>query len=279
MKGANTMSINNNETSIGTVERRRISFSITGEWLTDYIRRSVMYEEKNYEWAKQTLAEILAHNGLDEKRIVKITQDVLLGRGRFTGETRDGTFAYDDDTSERPDDFFSRFCRVKEELSEEKKYCEQINGAWLELCAYMTGEIGRDDLSHTMNAQFKIEQSLKEFIKRATDEEVAESEPYGFIAPDGEFHRVEWGEHGEWAETYITTSGLYDDFDKSPYSYPADFLVHSKGWLLLHNPSNSRPKLTVGAKPMTKAQRESLYDYYIKAGRNEEANAIFREER
>ena len=262
------------------METRKIYFSITGEWLTGYIRNSVMYEKRDYEWAKQTLAEILALNGLNEKQIVKITQNVLLGRGRFTGDTSDGTFAYDDDTDKLPDDFFSRFCRIKQELDEEKKYCAQVNGAWLELCAYMTGEIGRDDLSHTMNAQFRMDQSLKEYLERATDEQVAESEPYGFIDPNGEFHRVGWGEHGEWAETYITTSGLLDDFENGPdtYSYPADYLVHVKGWLLLHSPSNGRPKLTAGIKPMTKAQREALYDYYIKAGRTEEANAIYRED-
>lgn len=259
-------------------ETLRMYFSITGEWLTGYIRNSVMYEKRDYEWAKQTLTEILSPNGLDEKQITKITQDVILGRGRFTGETGDGTFAYDDDTDELKEDFFSRFCRVKQELSEEKEYCAQLNSAWLELCAYMTGEIGRDDLRHTMNAQFKMDQSLKEYLERATDNDKAESEPYGFIAPDGVFHRVEWGEHGEWAETYINTSGLLDDFDNSPYSYPTDYLIHIKGWLLLHSPSNGRPKLTASVKPMTKAQREALYDYYIKAGREEEANAIYRED-
>lgn len=259
------------------METMRMYFSLTGEWLTRFIRNSVMYEKRDYEWAKQTLQEILLPNGLDEKQIVKITQDVILGRGRFIGNTGDNTFAYDD-TEELTDDFFSRFCRIKQELREEKEYCAQVNAAWLELCGYMTGEIGRDELRHTMNAQFRMDQSLKEYLERATDEGKAESEPYGFIDTNGEFHRVGWGEHGEWAETYIIASGLSDDFDDSPYSYPTDYLIHEKGWLLLHSPSNGKPKLTAGVKPMTKAQREALYDYYINAGREEEANAIYRED-
>ena len=43
----------------------------------------------------------------------------------------------------------------------------------------------------------------------------------------------------------------------------------------MHSPSRGKPKLTAGDKPMTKAQRETLYDYYIKAERDEEANALF----
>lgn len=259
------------------METRKICFSITGEWLTGYIRNSVLYEDKDYEWAKQTLSEILNQNNLTEKQMVRITQDVLLGRGRFTGETGNGTFAYLDDTDDLPDDLFTRLCRIKKELNEEKKYLKEVNGAWLELCGYMTGEVGRDDLSHTMNVQFRTDRSLREYLERASDEEAAEREPYGFISPDGEFHRVEWGEHGEWAETYIITSGLHDDYENNPdYPYPVDYLIHAKGWLLLHSPSNSKPTLTAGIKPMTKAQRETLYDYYIKAGREEEANAIYR---
>ena len=50
-------------------ETLRMYFSITGEWLTGYIRNSVMYEKRDYEWAKQTLTEILSPNGLDVKQI------------------------------------------------------------------------------------------------------------------------------------------------------------------------------------------------------------------
>jgi len=198
-----------------------------------FIQDGVRYEGKGYVWAEQTVAEILKPNGLDDATAKRITQDIILGRGRFTGNTGDGTFMYNDEDYGTPDDFFSLFERVDNERKSNWRAYKDIQEAWDELASLTTGEI--------------------------------------------EFHRVEWGEHGEWAETYIEESGLLVDAENSRYSYSTDYLIHEKGWLLLHNPSRGKPKLTAGAKPMTKAQRETLYDYYIKAGRDEEASALFAE--
>jgi len=242
-----------------------------------FIQDGVRYEGKGYVWAEQTVAEILKPNGLDDATAKRITQDIILGRGRFTGNTGDGTFMYNDEDYGTPDDFFSLFERVDNERKSNWRAYKDIQEAWDELASLTTGEIGRNELVCTPNLQFSKQSPLEEYIERLTDDEAEEREPYGFIAPDGEFHRVEWGEHGEWAETYIEESGLLVDAENSRYSYSTDYLIHEKGWLLLHNPSRGKPKLTAGAKPMTKAQRETLYDYYIKAGRDEEASALFAE--
>ncbi|MBQ8111342.1 MAG: hypothetical protein IJ124_14395 [Clostridia bacterium] len=253
----------------------KFNFSINGAWLTKFIQDGVMYEGKGYEWAEQTVNELLKPNGLDEATAKKITQDIILGRGRFSGNTGDGTFVYDDESYGTPDDFFLLFSRIDKERKDNRQAYTDINNAWCELAELITGEIKRSDLTCAPNLQFKEKSPLEEYIERMTDEESEAREPYGFISPDGEFHNVEWGEHGEWAETYIKESGLLVDAENSRYCYPTDYLVHEKGWLLMHSPSRGKPKLTAGDKPMTKAQRETLYDYYIKAERDEEANALF----
>ena len=56
-----------------------------------------------------------------------------------------------------------------------------------------------------------------------------------------------------------------------------DYLVLVKGWLLLHNPRQGVPFLTSGDRPMTKAQREALFDYYTKYGMKKEASALYQE--
>ena len=258
-------------------ESMKFYFSMSGEWITKFIRDGFCYEGKGYAWAQQVITELLKSACLDAATIKKMTQDIIIGRGRFTGNTGDGTFMYNDEDFGTPDDFFSLFERVDYERKTNLKAYKDIQDAWIELASLTTGEIGRNELVCPPNLQFSKQSLLEEYIERLTDDEAEEREPYGFIAPDGEFHHVEWGEHGEWAEKYIEESGLLVDAENSRYSYSTDYLIHEKGWLLLHSPSHGKPKLTSGDKPMTKAQKEALFDYYIKAGRNEEANALYQE--
>lgn len=259
------------------MEQLKLRFSISGEWLTKYLREGFCYEGKGYAWAQQAVTEILKPANLDAATLKKMTQDIIIGRGRFTGNTGDGTFMYNDEDYGTPDDFFSLFERVDNERKSNWQAYRDIQDAWIELASLTTGEIGRNELTCVPNLQFSKQTPLEQYIERMTDDEAEEREPYGFISPDGEFHRVDWGEHGEWAQEYIEESGLLVDAENSRYSYSTDYLIHEKGWLLMHNPSRGKPKLTAGDKPMTKAQREALYDYYIKAGRKDDANELYAE--
>lgn len=58
----------------------------------------------------------------------------------------------------------------------------------------------------------------------------------------------------------------------------SDFLVYAEGWILLHNPQRGIAEVEQNeGKNMTKAQRETLYDYYIFFNRIEEANDLYKE--
>lgn len=58
-----------------------------------------------------------------------------------------------------------------------------------------------------------------------------------------------------------------------------DFMVEELGWLLLDEPSFGDAILTKSSKRrMTKAQKEALFDYYIKMGRHGEANKLYEED-
>ena len=105
----------------------------------------------------------------------------------------------------------------------------------------------------------------KEYIERMmTDDE--DTPPYGFITPDGTFHEVQWADHERFAGDYIRVHDGWESILENDVHTGTDYLVLVKGWLLLHNPRQGKPILTSGDKPMAKAQREVLFDYYTKYG-------------
>lgn len=101
--------------------------------------------------------------------------------------------------------------------------------------------------------------------------------PYGFIVPTGNYIPVAWGEHTEWAFTYLKQNNEFDNFYHSKYDYPVDYLVYDRGFLLLDSPGYGEPMLTASKeKSMTSAQRETLYDYYMWWGKEDKARELYK---
>lgn len=124
---------------------------------------------------------------------------------------------------------------------------------------------------------------LQEYIDRQISHT---TDDYGWLEPNGTFHPVEWGQHEEWAVDYLdkhypfkNNEHLYcipDDTNTQKHIVGGDCLVYKLHWILLHNPSQGI------AKPqydtifgMTKAQKEFLYDYYIKRNKHNMANELY----
>lgn len=256
-----------------------VRFSVNGEWLTGFIRDRFLYENADYDWAISVLSEMLRPNGLSPERIEQITQDIILGRSYIKGQTNDGSFVYCD-CSDEPlkSDFFRKYTNLRDGLKKEEQARKDSVEAWQELALVLKGEIDRDDCMCQCNIDLLRPTPTEEFNERMIElpDNVA---PYGFISPDGEFHSVDWADHEEYACNYMNSHGGFDEVLKeSPYYTAKDYLVLKLGWLLLHNPRQGKPILTHGDKPMTKAQRESLFDYYTKYGMKNEANALFQEQ-
>ena len=119
-----------------------------------------------------------------------------------------------------------------------------------------------------------------------TDEEEHSTGDYGWLAPDGKFYEVDWGNHQEWAQEYIEENfpevAEDDDADMQMKCNvgligAGDWLVE-RGWVLLHSPSQGIAHPTKNPiKRYTKAQQEFLYDYYMERGKEKEANAVYDE--
>lgn len=132
-------------------------------------------------------------------------------------------------------------------------------------------------------------QALDEFMNRMHSDD--SDNDYGWLEPDGTYHPVEWGKHTEWASEYLEKHFPYttkpnDSNAKlywrtkpdgtQEYINGGDVLVYSLGWILIDNPAQGMGRHTCRPdRPMTKAQREFLFDYYTKRGATHEANALY----
>lgn len=257
----------------------RVGFSVNGEWLTNFIKEQFFYDGRGFDWVIQTISTMLkSTNNVDDERIEQIAQDIILGRSYFKGDTgKDFVFC---DGSDDPisSDLFRKFSSLKEELKKEKELRRSAQESWQEIALLVKGEIDREDLMCEENIELFKPTPMEEFIDRMTSDEDSVA-PYGYISPDGEFHQVDYADHEKFAQDYINSNSRerYKLFGLG-YSLGKDYLVYGLGWLLLHNPRQGKPILTTSSRPMTKAQRESLFDYYTKYGMKQEANALYEEE-
>lgn len=95
-------------------------------------------------------------------------------------------------------------------------------------------------------------------------------EVLGWISPDGTFTPYDWGEHTTGAIEIIQSKGWYHEFCERSCSNERDFLC-DKGYCLLHNPGRKDISAT-HMRPLTRRQRDFLYDYFIQLGDHRKAN-------
>ena len=93
-------------------------------------------------------------------------------------------------------------------------------------------------------------------------------QPFGFLSPTGQFVEGEWGTHESEAYKIIQSKGFEDEYDNWDElgHLCRDFLIQVKGYVLIHNPSNDGGYIVTHTKPLTKSQREFLYNYFDDIG-------------
>lgn len=103
-------------------------------------------------------------------------------------------------------------------------------------------------------------------------------ENYGWLSPTGEFVPVEFGNHERFAITYMRDHVKFEDTPaimKKYHSSMTDWLIYEKNFVLLHNPSMGPAVLTRNeARPLTKAQKDFLFDYFTTHHRDADAKNI-----
>lgn len=276
-------------------ELKTVTFNIEGEFVTRLAREWLFYEGKPFEKVMDLLLSCMDGTEMSEKELRRHAEDILLGRAELSGNTANGTFCMKIyKANEQPDipEQFNIFRRYLEELkkrrdaeAERDKYIEWYNAAMERVPEYLKNKV-REETGQTIESRYGSNM-LDGFMERVHDENKYSTEDYGWLAPDGTFHEVDWGEHQEWAQNYIDEHfpEVNDDSKVDLQSKcgvgligAGDWLVE-RGWVLLHSPSQGIAFPTKNPlKRYTKAQQEFLYGYYIERGKKKEANAVYPEE-
>lgn len=164
--------------------------------------------------------------------------------------------------------------RYKDEY--DKPFFEQYasDRSWLEQLPVYQTETGEspDDSDSGADVSCKTpttpQGQLNDLLARLRSNE---NDDYGWLFPDGTFHPVEFGGHSSWALNYLKDhlTDFKERYWAGEFKHPTDDLEMIYGAVLLHSPHGgiarvSRTEEVNVLKPLTKAQREFLYEYYTK---------------
>lgn len=106
-------------------------------------------------------------------------------------------------------------------------------------------------------------------INNTKDKEFEYKGKFGWLSPLGKFIESEYGTHENAAFDILRKNGWEDDYfkwDKDILNLAGDYLCSVKGYVLIHNPSMDGGYIVTNIKPLTKKQKEFLYDYFMAVG-------------
>lgn len=272
-----------------------LAFGVTGEFITQFVREQFYLKENGYKQAMETMMSCMGGTDINEAKLKRYAEDVLIGRAEFKGNTADGTFhmaVYE--PGEEPEingsfDIFKMYTKKVQKLNETEKELhklyrwytietEKLSDYALQQVLKETGQIEDYDDESAYESPL-----LDSYLKRMNDDTKHKTEDYGWLEPNGTFHAVKWGDHQNWAEKYLKEHEPEAVNDEVAMQVncnvgligAGDWLV-KRGWVLLHNPAQGIAIATKNpVKDYTKAQREFLYDYYMERDCQKEAYAIW----
>lgn len=98
--------------------------------------------------------------------------------------------------------------------------------------------------------------------ENSADTPETENKDYGWLAPNGKFYHVDFGEHQAWAAQYLADEYRNGNIELKVSEEPGDVLT-AMGFILLHNPHGYNFSITRDCKKrMTNKQKEFLIDYF-----------------
>ena len=261
------------------MEKKRVSFTVTGAFVTKTAREWFWEEGKPWEKVEEFLLACMCGTDKSREELVALARDVVLGRAKFIGDTADGSYAMVTDDGEYAIKAAGKLLkRLKDEKEERRDLEIRLEN--------LVDRIADEDCEWLLEERKPPEADMSPLLSSFLEQRRIENEHednYGWLEPNGEFHPVEFAEHQGWAGQYIREKRPdlekeFRDWGKGvPFNSAGDFLV-SKGWVLLHNPGMGVAFVTPeeGARP-TKAQREFLFGYYTDRGRHDMAKKYLEE--
>ena len=227
----------------------KLCFSVTGEFVTNTARDWFWAEKKPYKKVEEFLLACMCGTNHEKSTLLSLIRDVLIGRRKFIGSTSDDSFALVEDNTD------IRYLYSNIIVLNTFEEVDRVLGV----------HIGNQE--HT---------ELQETV-----EELGQNE-YGWLSPTGKFFAVPWAYHQEWAYNYVQEHFCADEvrifYKNSNGVSPersGDFLL-DRGWILLHSPQQQEAHVTQNEiKPLTKAQKEFLFDYFTLRNRLRDAKRLY----
>lgn len=287
-----------------TDETRTLRFNMTASFVQNIAREKMQYENNIASAAEILTGMFVPKDDEQALQIQGLAWRILNGNVVMSGDMVSG-FNFDDpedrkgrnDISEWNEKILKKlsdaeselktltqkFCFIVESLSESSAYTlrnisreyQREYGERL----FEDGSFYADGVSDTLESESFGSKILDDFMDHKAREE---DDDYGWLEPDGTYHPVKWCKHQEWATEYLRKKYDEDDYWELAKEFlyrDGDVLVYKLGWVLLHSPAQCNAFPTFDhTKGLTKHQKEFLFDYYHKRGRNREANALYAEE-
>ena len=279
-----------------------LRFSVQGSFITRLARESVFYENPpRIKYAIDLLMSCLESDQMSEGDRLLLAIKILNGEARIVGTYPENDYGVEMlEKSEGKFNLMERIERMAQEVEDLKAERRELS----DKLACVAEELELSDwkmraINRTWRTDYEGESDifdvgpyddggydpLLSVLKKFSGSEDGEDDPvadfidrmnsdsgddYGWLAPDGTFYPVEFANHQRWARKKLMELGAIEKHELNTGSY-GDKLVEM-GWALLHNPGMGTAFVTSSdAKPLTKKQKDFLFDYYTKRNKHRKA--------
>lgn len=271
--------------------------SVDGAMIVD-LARERFYEDGNLKTAMDMLDTITRTDQITEKERKLLCLEILMGEKNIVGVYPEEEFKIVENELNSYN-FVGKVNRLSEKIEEQKKELDELTQKFLFICdnleEYQLKMLDRDYEREYGERMFKkndieecdvkpnmigvvpkISTDVDDYISRMMDNTKHSTEDYGWLAPDGKFYEVDWGEHNTWAMEWLEKNAI-EKYNEGKDSWNFTDKLIELHWVLLDNPALGIARPRYGDFELTKAQKEFLYDYYIERNRSDIANSFWQE--
>lgn len=222
---------------------KTLHFNVTGAFVTNTARTWFWCEKRPLESVLDFLKSCMKGTNQTEKEIEEYAIGVIIGKYKFTGDTNDNTYSL---VPETKTDVIQKDFRIPE-------------WTYVKVSAELLNYPNADEYIEQRNAMKVLNQE------------------YGWLAPDGTFHIVDFGGHDTFAQIYMYNhEDLFENYNMSRdiddrMGVYGSALGHL-GWVMIRNAHFRLASVVrIESKKLTKAQKEFLFDFYHTAGQYKKA--------
>ena len=193
------------------MEKKRVSFTVTGAFVTKTAREWFWEEGKPWEKVEEFLLACMCGTDKSREELVALARDVVLGRAKFIGDTADGSYAMVTDDGEYAIKAAGKLLkRLKDEKEERRDLEIRLEN--------LVDRIADEDCEWLLEERKPPEADMSPLLSSFLEQRKIENEHednYGWLEPNGEFHPVEFAEHqggpgstsGKSGQTWKRSSG------------------------------------------------------------------------